>query len=268
MLRLAVTSAVMLLVITAAHAEKDDPKALFERATVEFRLGRFHDAARTYERVYELHPDPALLFNCAQSYRLANEPDKALTFYKSFLSAKPDAANKEEVQARIVELERAVAEQKKAVERPPNEIIPPTREAPPAAAPVAPPPAAAATSPSAPTAATHAGRTKKIAGIALLGGAVALAVGGVVAAVFSGKESDSINSAAQSGQPFDPAREAAGHNDTVISGVMFGVAGAAAVAGGVLLALGIRDGRTHERAVSLAPIASPSAVGGLATVRF
>lgn len=71
-----------------------------------------------------MHHDPALLYNIAQSFRLANEPDKALFFYKSFLSSVPDTPNREEVNGRIAELERVVAEQKKAKERPPNDLAP------------------------------------------------------------------------------------------------------------------------------------------------
>lgn len=260
---------IILAASATARAAGEDAKALFDRATVQFRIGQFHDAAQTYQRVYELHPDPVLLYNCAQSFRLANEPDKALLFYRSFLSAKPDAPNREEVEGRIAELERVVAEQKKAKERPPNDVTPtppaaPTQAQPPAPQP-APAPLAAVPAP-APKRGT--GRSKKIAGIALLGVAAGAAVGGIVTAVLSGQASDSINAAAKSGQPFDPSKEAQGKTDTIVSGVMFGVAGAAAIAGGALLLLGVREGRLHERAVSLAPALSPTAVGATATVRF
>lgn len=246
---------------STARADTDDPKALFERATVEFRLGRFHDAARTYERVYELHHDPVILYNCAQSYRLANEPEKALIFYKSYLSS-TDATNREEVEGRIAELERVIAEQKKANERPPNEVVVP--KPPPTEGKALPPPTSQ--SGAAPT--EDHGRTKTIAGIALLGTAVAAAVGGIVAAVFSGKASDSINSAAKANQPFDPQQEKNGSTDTIVSGVMFGVAGAAAIAGGVLLTLGVRERHARESRVSLLPAISSTSVGGVAAIRF
>jgi hypothetical protein len=261
---------VLVLGVSIGHAETENAKTLFERATVQFRVGQFHDAAMTYQRVYELHPDPVLLYNCAQSYRLANEPDKALLFYKSYLSAQPDAHNRAEVEGRIAELDRVVAEQKKATERPPNDV---TRTPVPAPAEAQQPPAVA-TTPTAPVESSERpatgkkGRTKKIVGIALLGVAVGGAVGGIVAAVLSGQASDSINAAARGGQPFDPTKESAGTTDTIVSGVMFGVAGAAAVAGGVLLALGIRDDRVRENRVSVVPFLSPTVAGASVGVRF
>lgn len=252
---------------TTAHADGESAKVLFERATVQFRLGQFHDAALTYQRVYELHPDAVLLYNTAQSYRLANEPEKALLFYKSFLSAKPDAPNHDEVSGRIAELERVVAEQKKANERPPNDVTqPPPPATPPPATATA--PATAAEPATAPSPGRSHGRTKKIAGIALLGVAAGALVGGIVTAVLSGQASDSIIAEARSGQPFDPSKESAGQTDTVVSGVMFGLAGAAAVTGGVLLVLGIRDGRAHERRVSLSPALSTTSIGATATLGY
>jgi len=107
-----------------------------------------------------------------------------------------------------------------------------------------------------------------VAGLALLGVAAGALVGGIVTAVLSGQASDSINAAAKAGNPFDPSKESAGKTDTIVSGVMFGVAGAATVAGGVLLVLGIREGHAHERRVSLLPTLSPTSVGASATVRF
>lgn len=257
---------IVLAASATARAAGEDAKTLFDRATVQFRVGQFHDAAQTYQRVYELHPDPVLLYNCAQSFRLANEPDKALLFYRSFLSAKPDAPNREEVEGRIAELERVVAEQKKAKERPPNDVTPAPPVAPTQAQTPAPQAAPAAVATVPPKRGT--GRSKKIAGIALLGVAVGAAVGGVVTAVLSGKASDSINAAARAGQPFDPSKETQGNTDTIVSGVMFGVAGAAAVAGGVLLTLGIRNSRARENRVSLVPILSPTVAGARVGVRF
>ena len=265
----------LVLAASLAHADNENPKALYERATVQFRVGQFHEAALTYQRVYELHPDPVLLYNCAQSYRLANEPDKALLFYKSYLSAQPDAHNRAEVEGRIAELERVVAEQKKATERPPNDVtrtpVPPTEvpQPPPVAEHAVPTTTVSPTvvPPTAPPVRPK-GRAEKIAGLALLGVAVGGAVGGIVAAVLSGQASDSINAAAKAGQPFDPSKERAGTTDTIVSGVMFGVAGAAAVAGGVLLTLGIRAGRARETRVSLIPILSPTVAGASVDVRF
>lgn len=247
---------VMLLVgalaAATARADTEDARALFEKATVQFRLGQFHQAAETYQRVYELHHDASLLYNCAQAYRLGKEPEKALLFYRSFLSADPDTAQRDEVERRIAELERIIAAQNKENERPPNSVTP-TQV----------PPATTTAAPSTPTDRAKGGRGKMIAGIAIFAVAVGTAAAGVATAVLSGQAADAIRSEQQSNIPFDPAKESAGRTDNVVSGVMFGVAGAAAVVGGTLLVLGIRERRAARQRVSLSPILSPTAVGAL-----
>ena len=96
-----VLSVLLVARVASADGNKESAKELFERATVQFRVGHFDAAAADYARAYELHHDPVLLYNVAQSYRLANNPDKALFFYRSYLSTVPDAANREEVEGRI-----------------------------------------------------------------------------------------------------------------------------------------------------------------------
>jgi tetratricopeptide (TPR) repeat protein len=133
---------------SAARAQAPDAKELYKRATAHFNLGRFKEAAAEYEQVFETHPDPVILYNIAQSYRLAGGYDeKALFFYKSYMRGNPKAPNREEVQQRIAALEESVAQQKKNQQTPPNNTLerPPEKpgEAAPAAAASAPAPAAA-----------------------------------------------------------------------------------------------------------------------------
>jgi tetratricopeptide (TPR) repeat protein len=98
---------------------------LYKRATAQYNLGKFLDAAKGYERVFEIHPDPVILYNIAQAYRLAGgNEEKALFFYKSYRAQVPKAQNRAEVEERIATLERIVTEQKTARERPPNEPTP------------------------------------------------------------------------------------------------------------------------------------------------
>jgi tetratricopeptide (TPR) repeat protein len=111
----------------AAEPRDKDPTALrelFKRATTHFNLGKFKEAAIEYEQLYEAHPDPVLLYNIAQSYRLAGESERALFFYRSYLRNNPQAKNRAEVDARIVDLEHLVSEQKKTQTRPPNSPVP------------------------------------------------------------------------------------------------------------------------------------------------
>src|SRR5688572_5949016 len=119
-IRLVLTLAIVLF-SAQARAEGDaDSKARFKRATAQFSLGRFKLAAQEYEQLYEKHPEQSvLLYNVAQSYRLAGEPDKALFFYRRYLANFPNAKNRREVAARITVLEKVVADAKKAQEMPP-----------------------------------------------------------------------------------------------------------------------------------------------------
>jgi hypothetical protein len=56
-----------------------------------------------------LKQDSALLYDAAQSFRLANRPEKALILYKNYLQLYPNEANAEEVQRQIDRLKQSVA---------------------------------------------------------------------------------------------------------------------------------------------------------------
>lgn len=114
---------------------------------------------------------------------------------------------------------------------------------------------------------TPPGHGKKILGLALGGVAVGASVVGIIAAGASNNAYDDINADANAERPFDPTKQSAAHADTAIAGAMFGVAAAAAIAGGVLYYLGVRDAHT-EPTVAIAPIVSPSVFGASAGLRF
>jgi tetratricopeptide (TPR) repeat protein len=80
------------------------------RATAEFNLGRYAEAAKEFENAYRLVPVPDLLFNLGQSYRLGGKLDKALTAYKSFLRTAPtDSPQRAQVERHVVELDERLA---------------------------------------------------------------------------------------------------------------------------------------------------------------
>jgi tetratricopeptide (TPR) repeat protein len=84
-----------------------------KQAAAAYNLGHFDEAAEHYEEAYRLVPDPILLFNIAQSYRLGGKPDKALYAYRAFLrTAGSDAPNREVVEKHIAELKRQLDENK------------------------------------------------------------------------------------------------------------------------------------------------------------
>ena len=110
-------------------AEKDDQaRALVRKAQIHYSLGKFSDAVAEYQAAFEIHPDAALLYNIAQCYRLDGNLEKALFFYRSYLRNNPGARNREEVETRITDLERVIAERSRTQELPPNTPVPLERD--------------------------------------------------------------------------------------------------------------------------------------------
>jgi hypothetical protein len=155
-------------------------------------------------------------------------------------------------------------------EQPPVATTPPAEQPPVATAPPeqpsTPPPAAE----SKPGFFGGPGKVKKIVGIALLGvGVAALAVGGAMSAMAVGAGND-VQAEANAGQPFDPSKESTGKTDQIIAGVMYGVGGAAAVVGGVMLYLGVREDNkaASSHAMMVVPVLSPTHAGAAFQIRF
>jgi hypothetical protein len=69
-------------------------------------LGEFARAIAEFKTTYNAKPDPLLLYNIAQSYRLAGDASQAVFFYKSFLRNMPAATNRKEVEMQIRKLEK------------------------------------------------------------------------------------------------------------------------------------------------------------------
>jgi tetratricopeptide (TPR) repeat protein len=137
--------------LTPAHAEDTaGAKRAFEEGSVAFDVGHYADAARHYEEAYQLKPDPIILYNIGQAYRLAGAKRDALRAYRAYLRRIPTAKNADEVQTRIGELQRLVDADDAMTTRPPLGTLPATGTTPPTtpAPSVTPPaPAAAATTP-------------------------------------------------------------------------------------------------------------------------
>src|SRR5262245_54043331 len=70
-------------------ADADVAREHARRATAAYNLGHYEEAAAEFEAAYRAVPDPALLFNLAQSYRLGGQSEKAVIAYKSYLRTAP-----------------------------------------------------------------------------------------------------------------------------------------------------------------------------------
>jgi hypothetical protein len=129
------------VIAAPAHAEEsNDAKVHYQKATAHYAVGEYKEAAQEYEAAYKAKQDPALLYNAAQSHRLANDNQKALLLYKNIVKLYPTSKYAAESKDRIEKLEQAIA----TTQSPPNQPAPLTPSAPPGAPPATPPPPAAA----------------------------------------------------------------------------------------------------------------------------
>jgi tetratricopeptide (TPR) repeat protein len=71
-----------------------------------FEHGRYQEAIAEYRKAYELKGDPIFLYEVATCYRQLERNDRALFFYERYQAASPNAANRDEVDRIIAELER------------------------------------------------------------------------------------------------------------------------------------------------------------------
>ena len=110
---------------SSVHADDDDKamaRALFKQGDVHYRVAEFAEALDKYREAYRLHNHPAIVFNIAQCHRQLKQHEKALFFYKLYLSVwrKRDVltpANHQEVKGHIQQLTALLQAQRKEAQR-------------------------------------------------------------------------------------------------------------------------------------------------------
>jgi tetratricopeptide (TPR) repeat protein len=110
---------VSILSARSAGAADDEPaeaKAHYNKATAHFAVGEYKEAAAEYEAAFKIHQHPALLYNAAQSHRLAGDNQKALILYKNLVKLYPSTKYAADSKERIQKLEQAIA----SSQSPPN----------------------------------------------------------------------------------------------------------------------------------------------------
>lgn len=132
----------------AAESNGADAKEIYEQATAAFGLGHYAAAAEKYEAAFSLRPDPALLYNAAQSYRLAGNKPRALELYRNCLRLYPNFRNADDARRQVTNLKAEIEQEQdaKAATVPPPVAVAPAPVAPPPIA-AQPPVAAAASTP-------------------------------------------------------------------------------------------------------------------------
>ena len=234
-----------------ADQSSEEARHHFQAGTAAFNLGEFKAAADEYKAAYKLRPDPVFLYNIGQAYRMANDYEQALFFYRSYLHNTPDAANRQEVEERI----RVLEEQRKKIEQPPNSPQPPSPETSTTPSTTTPPPPAAPSpspspSPSAgATPARPAGSAKlRLAGIVTGSVGVAALAAGIGLFVVGNQAADSQNHAG-AGAVFDPTAESHAHAFQP-AGVALMVSGGVLAVGGVTLFVIGRRGHDERNSVA------------------
>ena len=136
----------LLLTTTRARATEEEAKAFSEKGKADYALGHFAEAAEDYEAAFKAAPTPALLYNAAQSHRLAGHKERALQLYQSYLRVYGrEGSNRKEAEHHIANLTRALEEERRAATAPPTGMAtetetPASPSAPPVLPPAPPPP--------------------------------------------------------------------------------------------------------------------------------
>ncbi|MDZ4694071.1 MAG: tetratricopeptide repeat protein [Deltaproteobacteria bacterium] len=271
------TAQVFVQPLAMAQTEDQKTKARehFKNARRLYDLGKYKDAIEAYQQAYLNVEDPVFLYNIAQSYRLDNQPEEAIRFYKTYLRRSPEAGNRADVEQKMAELQKEI-ETKQANQPPKTE---PRPESPPVVVQPPPPDPSTVTPPppdvsvGATTAPPTSDDSPTLAYGLLIGGGAGVALATIFGAVANSKAKT-----LESATVFDPAVERSGKAFNTAA-VIFGVAGVAAAGTGLYLLL-TRDSSTeaaqssgsrvasNRRSLSVFPAVGPGYAGAGAGFNF
>jgi tetratricopeptide (TPR) repeat protein len=256
--------------------QKQEMKLHYERATRAYDLQKYGEAIDEYQKAYEIGGDPPMLYNIAQSYRLNDQPNEAIRYYRRYLQRAPEARNREYVERKIADLEKLIEERRKAAAAatpPPITTTPP----PPVTPPPAPPPPVTTTPPPAqppapppPAPPSHAGA---VVGWSMVGAGVIADALAVVEGYRAKQAGDQLTKDSQNGKTFDPSVESSGKTANVAS-IVLGIGGTAvAITGAIILITSGSSGRVEAEPAKTAhlhfsPWVAPGLVGGGARFSF
>jgi len=137
------------LALGAAPGVNKEAQRYYNKSKIEYNAGEFEKALKDATEAYVLEPAPGLLYNLGQCHRALHHWERAEFFYRGYLREKPDAPNREAVEALIAQM--VAKQQEEAAAAAAGAAVPAAAAA---AAPVAPvivvgPDAAAAPAPAA-----------------------------------------------------------------------------------------------------------------------
>ena len=109
-----VVVALLLCVGGVGQAQEASARDHFVSGKKHFDLAEYPQALQEFKDGYRAKEDPVFLFNIAQCYLAMNESKDALRYYRLYLNRSPNAENRQEVEAKIATLQKAIAEGPKA----------------------------------------------------------------------------------------------------------------------------------------------------------
>jgi tetratricopeptide (TPR) repeat protein len=202
-------------------------RALYEQGIRHYNLNEHDEAIAAFKEGYKLSGSAGFLYNIAQAYRLKGDCAQALSFYRNYLRADPQADNRAAVEARIAAMAECV------------QATPPS----PRAAPL-------------PPAAPVRGGGLRVAGLVVAGIGLAAAGTSVYFGLDARHAADDLSTRYETGGTWDQAAhdtEARGQRSQALMLALSITGGAAIVAGGVLYFLGWRTGREERQQVTVLP---------------
>ncbi len=104
-------------------AKKKEAREHFFAGSRKYDLGRYEEASESFQKAYEILGDPMILYNVAKSLQYAKNIERALFFYKRYLSRSQNAPNRAEVETRVIELTAAMDKMQQSDRMPPTGII-------------------------------------------------------------------------------------------------------------------------------------------------
>lgn len=135
MMRITCLVFALLLVPALASAQQKSPGDWFKDGETQYNLGNFSEAIEAFKKAYALETvesnKAVYLYNIAQAYRFAKDCSNAQFFYKRFLATrdaiKPplDVQKRNEIEARIKELEECARNAEAIKNRPPDQNLKP-----------------------------------------------------------------------------------------------------------------------------------------------
>jgi len=216
-----------------------EAKDHYDRGMSHYELGEFSAAVEEFKAAYALSQAPGLLFNLAQASRLGKDYEQSLHFYRAYLRARPDAANRDDVEKRISELEPIVEKRRKADEA--KRLAVPAPQPAPLVSRHADQRLVAVTPPPSGRGLKVAGIVVGVAGLGILGAGVGLGV----ASLDAQNKLSTLASQMGSWSAEQQRLYNTGKTDAAAATALYVAGGAAVATGVILIAVGVRRDRAR-----------------------